>query len=102
SGEVGKLAVLFERLHRPLIRYFVSMNRNRELSEDLVKDVFFRMLRYRESYDPNQSFAAWMYQIARNTNIDQAQKRKAEVVGIDEFDDRRPEPVSDADSPEET
>ena len=101
NGEVAKMAVLFERHHRPLFRYFVSMNRNRELSEDLVQDVFFRMLRYRASYDPNQSFTAWMYQIARNANVDQAQKRKGEVVGIDEFDDRRPEPVSDSPGPEQ-
>ena len=103
NGQVGKMAVLFERHHRPLFRYFVSMNRNRELSEDLVQDVFFRMLRYRSSYDPKQSFTAWMYQIARNANVDQAQKRKAEVVGIDEFEDhRRPEPASEAPGPEET
>src|SRR5258708_5425496 len=95
TGEVSKLAVLFERHHRPLFRYFVSMNRNRELSEDLVQDVFFRMLRYRESYDPQQSFAAWMYQIARNASIDHAQKRKGEVIGIDEFGERQADPVSE-------
>src|ERR1700681_742833 len=93
SADVGKLAVIFERHHRALFRYFVSMNRNRELSEDLVQDVFIRMLRYRTSYDPNQSFTAWMYQIARNTNLDQAQKRRGEVVGIEEFGDRRPDPA---------
>lgn len=101
SGQVTKMAVLFERHHRPLFRYFVSMNRNRELSEDLVQDVFFRMLRYRASYDPKQSFTAWMYQIARNASVDQAQKRKLEVVGIDEFDDRRVEPASEDPGPEE-
>jgi RNA polymerase sigma-70 factor (ECF subfamily) len=101
TGEVSKLAVLFERHHRSLFRYFVSMNRNRELSEDLVQDVFLRMLRYRESYDPAQSFAAWMYQIARNASIDHAQKRKGEVIGIDEFGERQAEPVSEAAGPEE-
>lgn len=102
SGDVAKMAMLFERHHRPLFRYFVSMNRNRELSEDLVQDVFFRMLRYRASYDPTQSFTAWMYQIARNASVDSAQKRKGEVVGIDEFDDRRQEPASEAAGPEES
>ena len=67
NGEVAKMAVLFERHHRPLFRYFVSMNRNRELSEDLVQDVFFRMLRYRVSYDPKQSFTAWNTQTMRFT-----------------------------------
>ena len=98
-GEVQKLAVLFERHHRGLFRYFVSMNRNREASEDLVQDVFFRMLRYRASYDAKQSFTAWMYQIARNANVDQAQKRRGEVIGIEEYTDRKADPAA---GPEES
>ena len=86
AGQVARLAVLFERYHRPLFRYFVSMNGDREQAEDLVQEVFFRMLRYRTSYDPAQSFTAWMYQIARNAGVDQVRKRRAaEVVDIDSF-----------------
>jgi RNA polymerase sigma factor (sigma-70 family) len=102
GGKVARLAVLFERYHRPLFRYFVSMNGNRELSEDLVQDVFFRMLRYRTSYDPAQSFTAWMYQIARNAGVDQARKRRADVVDIDMFTEQRAELVSSAPGPEES
>jgi RNA polymerase sigma factor (sigma-70 family) len=101
AGELAKLAVLFERHHRGLFRYFVSMNRNRDLSEDLVQDVFFRILRYRTTYDSAQSFTAWMYQIARRASLDRAQKQRAEVVGIDGFGDRRTEPASTAPGPEE-
>jgi RNA polymerase sigma factor (sigma-70 family) len=102
AGDLAKLAVLFERHHRALFRYFVSMNRSRELAEDLVQDVFFRMLRYRGSYDSEQSFPAWMYQIARRAGLDRAQKHRAEVTGIDEFVNGRAEPVSPAPGPEET
>ena len=102
GGQVARLAVLFERHHRGLFRYFVSMNGNRETAEDLVQDVFFRMLRYRTSYDPAQSFTAWMYQIARNAGVDQVRKRKAEVVDIETFTDRRAELVSSAPGPEES
>jgi RNA polymerase sigma-70 factor (ECF subfamily) len=101
AGEVNNLALLFERHHSALFRYFVAMNRDRELSEDLVQDVFFRMLRYRTSYDPNQSFTAWMYQIARNASVDQAKKRRGEVVPIEDFTERRPEPANPAPGPEE-
>ena len=86
AGQVARLAVLFERYHRALFRYFVSMNGDREQAEDLVQEVFFRMLRYRTSYDPAQSFTAWMYQIARNAGVDQLRKRgTAEVVDLDSF-----------------
>lgn len=103
AGQVARLAVLFERYHRPLFRYFVSMNGDREQAEDLVQEVFFRMLRYRTSYDPAQSFTAWMYQIARNAGVDQARKRgSAQVVDIDTFVDRRTELVSTSPGPEES
>jgi RNA polymerase sigma factor (sigma-70 family) len=85
GGQVARLAVLFERYHRALFRYFVSMGGHREQAEDLVQEVFFRMLRYRTSYDPAQSFTAWMYQIARNAGVDQSRKRRAVVVDIDSF-----------------
>ena len=102
AGKVARLAVLFERHHRGLFRYFVSMTSQREQAEDLVQEVFFRMLRYRTSYDPSQSFTAWMYQIARNAGVDQARKRMNDVVDIEEFSERRAELMSPAPGPEET
>ncbi len=86
EGDLGALAILFERHHRPLFNYFVHINGNRDLSEDLVQDVFFRMLKYRRTYQPERPFSAWMYQIARNANADSAGKRKLEVgLGDKEF-----------------
>ncbi len=101
TGELGKLAVLFERHHRGLFRYFVSLNRDRELSEDLVQDVFFRILRYRASYDPTRPFTAWMYQIARRASLDRGRERRGEVVGIEEFTERHGDLVSTGPGPEE-
>ena len=80
EGDLGALAILFERHHRPLFNYFVHMNGNRDLSEDLVQDVFMRMLKYRQSYQPERAFSAWMYQIARNAQTDSIGKRKLEVA----------------------
>src|SRR5215472_7382034 len=86
DGDLGGLAILFERHHRPLFNYFVHVNGNRDLSEDLVQDVFFRMLKYRQTYKPDRSFTAWMYQIARNAHVDSIGKRKLEVeLGEREF-----------------
>jgi RNA polymerase sigma factor (sigma-70 family) len=100
AGKTGQLAVLFERHHRALFRYFVCMQRDRQMAEDLVQEVFFRILRYRASYNASQSFTGWMYQIARNAGVDQTRKRR-EVVDIDEFADRRPEFASKQPGPEE-
>ena len=76
SGDVGKLELLFDRHHRALFRYFVRLTSERSWSEDLVQEVFFRILKYRHTYQPTTSFRAWMYQVGRNVWLDQAGKRK--------------------------
>ncbi len=102
AGTVSKLAVLFERHHRALYRYFMSMTRDPQTSEDLVQDVFFRILRFRATYDPRQSFTAWMYQIARNANVDRIRQKRGEVLDIDELGLGNREPVSPDPDPEAT
>ncbi len=79
DGEPAKMAVLFERHHRALFRYFVRLTGNQAFSEDLVQDVYFRMLKYRHTYRDGYPFTSWMYQVARNAHLDAAQKRKPEA-----------------------
>jgi RNA polymerase sigma-70 factor (ECF subfamily) len=54
------------------------MTQDRTVSEDLVQEVFLRILRYRQTYRPGTAFRTWMYQIARNTRIDQIRKVRPE------------------------
>ncbi len=100
AGTVSKLAILFERHHRALYRYFISMTRDPQTSEDLVQDVFFRILRYRATYDPGHSFTAWMYQIAKNANVDRLRQKRGEVVEMDELTMGNREPASSDPDPE--
>ena len=80
GGNVAKLEVLFDRHHRALFRYFVRLTSDRSWSEDLVQDVFFRILKYRHTYQAGTTFRAWMYQVGRNVWLDQAGRRKGEVA----------------------
>jgi len=101
DGDLAKMAVLFERHHRTLFRYFVRLTGNREFSEDLVQDVFFRMLKYRHTYQDGNPFTAWMYQVARNAHLDGAQKRKVEAPLSVERDEAHEEPASGEPDPSE-
>jgi RNA polymerase sigma factor (sigma-70 family) len=76
DGDLRQLALLFERHHRALFHFFLRMVANREVSEDLVQEVFFRILRYRHTYNAIHGFTAWMYQIARNVHLDHLQKQR--------------------------
>jgi RNA polymerase sigma factor (sigma-70 family) len=80
AGNVGKLEVLFDRHHRALFRYFMHLTGDRPASEDMVQEVFFRILKYRHTWQAETTFRAWMYQVGRNVHMDQAGKRKPEVA----------------------
>jgi RNA polymerase sigma factor (sigma-70 family) len=79
NGEVELLGVLFDRYQAPLFNYCSKMTQDRTVSEDLVQEVFLRILRYRQTYRPNTTFRTWMYQIARNTRLDQVRKTRSET-----------------------
>lgn len=79
SGIGEMLGVLFERYHVPLFNFYMKLTGDRSVSEDLVQEVFFRILKYRHSYHVDTPFRAWMYQIARNARLDLLRKRRPET-----------------------
>ena len=83
EGKVEKLAVIFERFHIRLYNFFLRLTGNRSISEDLVQEVFCRMLKYRHTYKGASKFTIWMYQIARNSHIDYLRKKK-DTLPLDE------------------
>jgi RNA polymerase sigma-70 factor, ECF subfamily len=102
DGDVPQMGVLFERHHRMLFNFFLRMTGSRNLSEDLVQDVFFRMLKYRHTYEAENNFMAWMYQIARNAHLDQTKKRRLEVVPDSSSEERAAQmPARDPDPQQE-
>lgn len=86
KGDLDKLGLLFERYHRRLYHFFYRMNRRRDVSEDLVQEVFERILTYRSTYTTDGKFSTWLFQIARNLHIDQYRKLEKEPV-IDNMED---------------
>ena len=76
AGQVDKMGLLFERYHRPLFAFFYHSNGNSTASEDLVQNVFYRMLKYRHTFTGEGEFRTWMYHLARNVLADAAKKNK--------------------------
>jgi RNA polymerase sigma factor (sigma-70 family) len=99
EGDLPKMAILFERHHGALFRFFLRLTGNRESSEDLVQDVFFRMLKYRHTYQDGNPFTSWMYQVARHAHLDGVAKRKGELTLDDQRGEPRAEPASSEPDP---
>lgn len=88
------LGVLFDRYQRPLFNFYCRLTGDRTASEDLVQDVFFRILKYRQTYRPGTPFRAWLYQIARNAWKDYHRKHPQAV----EFEPEMLSPVASIDN----
>tara|TARA_R110002167_G_scaffold304613_2_gene508853 strand:- start:1745 stop:2299 length:555 start_codon:yes stop_codon:yes gene_type:complete len=76
SGDLDQLGLLYERHKKRLFGFYYNMNGNAALSEDLVQNVFVRMLKYKHTFTGEGSFTAWMFRTARNVNYDYYRKHK--------------------------
>jgi len=76
SGEIDKLGLLFERYKKPLFGYFYRIIHDKQTSEDLVQNVFFRIIKYRSKFAGTGKFSSWLYRIAHNVSIDHFRKNK--------------------------
>lgn len=76
SGEIDKLGLLFERYKKNLFGYFYRNTGSKDISEDLVQNVFVRILKYRNKFSGQGKFTSWMYRIAHNEIVDNFRKNK--------------------------
>lgn len=93
GGDSSQLSVLFERHHLGLFRYLTQLSHNRALSEDLTQEVFFRVLKYARTYDPDLPFVVWLYRMGRNAFFDTLRGRSAEPMSAETFEIRSREPM---------
>ncbi len=95
AGEVGELRILFERHASRLLSFFLRLSGDRDASEDMLQEVFFRILKFRKTYRSGGDFGAWSFAIARNVWIDRTRREKPhaslESIGV--------EPSAEAPSP---
>ncbi|NEQ55426.1 MAG: RNA polymerase sigma factor [Leptolyngbya sp. SIO3F4] len=93
AGKTEKLALLFERHYKPLFGYFYHLTQNRQNSEDLAQNTFYKILKNRSKFNGEGTFRAWMYTIARNNSFDFFKKNKnhhqSEEIGY--WEDKLPE-----------
>ena len=77
EGNLPAMAELFERYHVKLYNFFLKLTFDRTASADLAQNVFYRLIKYKHSYDIAEgSFKSWMYKIARNVHFDHSKEQK--------------------------
>ncbi len=77
DGHLSELTELFDRYHVPLYNFFLRLTFDKVTSEDLTQNLFYRVIRYRQSYQPAQgTFRSWVYRMARNIHADFCKEKR--------------------------
>jgi RNA polymerase sigma-70 factor, ECF subfamily len=91
AGDEGAFDFLVQKYRRPLVSFMYRMARNTAAAEDLAQEVFLRVYRSRQTYEPSAKFTTWLYRIATNLAVNHARdtrKERPEVtVSLDEPDE---------------
>jgi len=90
AGDLDKMGLLFQRYHRPLYGFLFHMTQQREASEDMMQNVFYRMLRSRHTFTGQGEFRTWMYHLARNVLKDHLKqtRRRGHHQEITDYEER--------------
>jgi RNA polymerase sigma-70 factor, ECF subfamily len=90
AGDDSAFAYLVQKYRRPMVSFMYRMAHNAAAAEDLAQEVFLRVYRSRESYEPSAKFSTWLYRIATNLAVnyvrDTRHERPETMVSVDEPD----------------
>ncbi|MBI5531051.1 MAG: sigma-70 family RNA polymerase sigma factor [Candidatus Doudnabacteria bacterium] len=88
AGQLEQFAVLYDAYVRKIYDFIFYRTMHKETAEDLTSLTFTKALERINTYQANKgSFSAWLYQIARNTLIDNYKNHKptAAVEELENF-----------------
>jgi RNA polymerase sigma-70 factor (ECF subfamily) len=76
QGDSQAFRVLLERHRRGVYNFALRHVGNQTAAEDLLQEVFLRVVRGAHRYKLESKFTTWLYTIARNLCVDRARKMK--------------------------
>lgn len=74
EGEVRAFEILLSRHERPIFNFILRSCRRRDVAEELMQEVFIRVIKSAPNYKQKAKFTTWLYTIARNICIDRARR----------------------------
>ena len=78
EGDETSFALLLERHGAPVVNFLYRMVQNRAVSEELAQEVFLRVYRSRETYEPTAKFTTWLFRIATHLALNWIRDGKKE------------------------
>jgi RNA polymerase sigma-70 factor (ECF subfamily) len=101
DGDVAAFEVLYMRHKGPLYRYFLRRGMGQERASELFQEVWTKIIRAKDRYQPTAKFATYMYRLAHNCYVDEIRRQGRTPVTADGpgFDDPDEIPGDSGDDP---
>jgi RNA polymerase sigma-70 factor (ECF subfamily) len=69
DGDEESFSSLLSKHRDPVINFLYRMVQNQAVAEELAQDVFLRVYRARNTYEPTAKFTTWLYRIATHVAL---------------------------------
>jgi len=91
ADDAESFGLLLERNRTVVVQYLNRMVQNRAIAEELAQDVFIRVYRSRQKYEPTAKFSTWLYRITTNVALNHFRdsKQTQNQVSLDFEDGER-------------
>lgn len=66
---------LYDSYHQDVFQFLIYLVRNRQTAEDLVQEVYVRVIRAYSKFEGKSSEKTWLFSIAKNVAIDHFRKQ---------------------------
>src|SRR5580658_9981731 len=85
SNDASSFGDLLNRNRNLVVNYLSRMVVNRAIAEELAQDVFIRVYRSRQTYEPTAKFSTWLHRIATNVALNhfRDEKRTQNQISLD-------------------
>jgi RNA polymerase sigma-70 factor (ECF subfamily) len=101
DGDTVSFDLLLAKHRSPVIHFLYRLVQDQAVAEELAQEVFLRVYRSRESYEPTAKFTTWLYRIATHLGLNWLRDGKNERsqerlddqradMPVREISDRRP------------
>jgi RNA polymerase sigma-70 factor (ECF subfamily) len=84
QGDARAFEVLYLRHERPVFGFILRSCKRHDLAEELLQEVWSRVIKSAADYEHKAKFTTWLYTVARNICIDRARRdRRRHELSLD-------------------
>lgn len=88
KGDEHAFSFVYDRWSKPIVNYFYKMLwQDNEKAQDMMQDLFVKIINKPHQYDPKRSFKTWIYTVAYNMCKNEYRKHETRKVVSNHLDE---------------